>query len=63
MATVLSGLVLLGAVASGPALASEPSDGYCEASELGDIAVAPNGWLYECIKDPGGSGHNIWAPY
>ena len=63
IAALLSGLVLLGAMAAGPAIASEPSDGYCDASELGDLAVAPNGWLYECVKDPGASGRNVWLPY
>ena len=63
IAALLSGLVLLGAMAAGPALGSEPSDGYCDLSELGELAVAPNGWLYECIKHPDRTDIGIWVPY
>jgi hypothetical protein len=62
IAAILSGLLLLGAVASGPALATDPSDGYCDPSEAGEIAIGNDGWLYECVKNPGGGGY-IWTPY
>jgi hypothetical protein len=62
IATFLSGLVLLGAVAAGPALASKPSDGYCDPSELGDIALGNDGSLYECVKNPD-IGRYVWELY
>jgi hypothetical protein len=66
VAATLSGLVLAGAVASGPALATtqtadhpagsesvaaamtNPSQGFCNPEEDGDLALGGDGHLYRC---------------
>jgi hypothetical protein len=57
VAAVLSGLAMAGAISTGPALAaagkadsatSNPSQGFCNASEDGDLQPGGDGHLYRC---------------
>jgi hypothetical protein len=66
IAALLSGVVMFGSAAAGPAVAAvaaaqpaaaehgavsaktNPSDGFCDASEDGDLKLGGDGHLYRC---------------
>jgi hypothetical protein len=75
VAAVLSGLAMAGAISSGPALAAtgeassadtalapmtNPSQGFCDPSEDGDLQHGGDGHLYRCTHIEGLGWY--WVP-
>ena len=75
MAAVLSGLAMAGAISAGPALAAtgathsagsalapmtNPSQGFCDPSEDGDLQPGGDGHLYRCTYFDGLGWY--WVP-
>ena len=72
VAAVLSGLAMAGAISAGPALAAtdsagsalapvtNPSQGFCDPSEDGDLQPGGDGHLYRCTHIEGLGWY--WVP-